>query len=242
MKNALSKTESLSFDAMGRVLTSRQTTNGTAYDFGYQYNAAGGMGQESYPSGRMVSSCYDEAGRISQVKQKVNAGGAETVVANVTGYAPQGAVQGLSLGGVVNEAWQYNARLQATQATAGGWQMNLYYCPGGVATCTANNGNILRQSGFGGAVWDYSYDALNRLKSVVETVSGVGSWHQTANFDGYGNRWILNDSGTLMQNLEATPRARRYARKPCCLSGNTPRSAYAPACGRCFRSKTLVFS
>jgi RHS repeat-associated protein len=212
--NSVSTTDYLEFDAMGRVLKSRQTTNTTPYNFEYQYNLAGGMSLEKYPSLREVRSCYDEAGRISQVKQKANATAPETVVANLTGYAPHGAVTGMTLGAsLVTESTLHDPkRLQVQQLTAstvaaGNWQMNLYYCAGESLLCTTNNGNIVRQKGYGGAAWDYSYDSLNRLELTTEKVGTVDKWQQRMKYDPFGNRWILNEAGTLIPNLEATPRA-----------------------------------
>jgi RHS repeat-associated protein len=212
--NSISTTDYLEFDAMGRVLKSRQTTNTTPYNFEYQYNLAGGMSLEKYPSLREVRSCYDEAGRISQVRQKANATAPETVVANLTGYAPHGAVTGMTLGpSLVTETTLHDPkRLQVQQLTAstvvgGNWQMNLYYCAGESLLCTTNNGNIVRQKGYGGAAWDYSYDSLNRLELTTEKVGTVDKWQQRMKYDPFGNRWILNEAGTLIPNLEATPRA-----------------------------------
>jgi len=98
-------------------------------------------------------------------------------------------------------------QLTAGTVSAGNWQMNLYYCPNESLLCTTNNGNILRQKGYGSATWDYSYDLLNRLELTTEKVSNVERWHQRMKYDSFGNRWILNDTGTLIPNLEATPRA-----------------------------------
>jgi RHS repeat-associated protein len=209
VSSSASVNEYLTFDAMGRVLTSRQTTNGTAYNMSYLYNAAGALSQETYPGGRIVTTCYDEAGRIAQVKSKPNAQSTETTVASVQNYAPHGAVSSMSLGnsaGVVTEQWAYNNRLQATQLTAGAWQMKLFYCASQASTCTSNNGNILRQEGFGGASWDYQYDEYNRLKWAEEKVAGASKWHQQFLFDAFGNRRLLNDVGTLIPNQMMTPR------------------------------------
>jgi RHS repeat-associated protein len=152
---------------------------------------------------------------VTQVKQKATAAGAETVVANVTQYWEHGPARQMSLGGVVSEATLFDdARLQLRRVTAGtvaagNWEQRLHYCVGvdEMEQCLSNNGNIVKQRGYGGAEWNYSYDRLNRLEQVVETVGGAERWRQKFNFDAAGNRWILNGSGTLIPNLEATPRA-----------------------------------
>src|SRR5581483_3664577 len=42
------------YDALGRVSSSAQTTNGKTYLFSYKYNLAGALTSETYPSGRVV--------------------------------------------------------------------------------------------------------------------------------------------------------------------------------------------
>jgi YD repeat-containing protein len=58
-----------SYDVMGRVLTGTQTTDGQPYTMSYQYNLAGGMTSETYPSNRVVMTEYDSAGRVAGVKK-----------------------------------------------------------------------------------------------------------------------------------------------------------------------------
>src|ERR1019366_6642626 len=54
------------YDAMGRVTGSRQDAAGAPYLFSYIYNDLN-LDTEVYPSLRKVESCYDAAGRISQL-------------------------------------------------------------------------------------------------------------------------------------------------------------------------------
>lgn len=56
-----------SYDVMGRVLTGTQTTDGQSYGMSYQYNLAGDMTSETYPSGRVITTGYDTAGRLASV-------------------------------------------------------------------------------------------------------------------------------------------------------------------------------
>ncbi len=149
VENSVTVREQLSFDPMGRVLSSRQTTNGSVYNFSYQYNLAGGLAQATYP-----------AGRVSQVKQKATPAAQEVTVAQVTQYWEHGAAQQLSLGdGLVSETTLFDdARLQLRRITAGtvaagNWEQKLHYCGSGDETqqCVSNNGNILKQRGYGGA-------------------------------------------------------------------------------------------
>src|SRR5262249_7207778 len=43
------------YDTMGRIKTQRQITGGTTYSLDYQYNVAGLLTSETYPTGRMLS-------------------------------------------------------------------------------------------------------------------------------------------------------------------------------------------
>ena len=52
------------YDVVGRVLTGAQTTDGQTYPMSYQYNLAGAMTSETYPSGKVVATEYGAAGRI----------------------------------------------------------------------------------------------------------------------------------------------------------------------------------
>src|SRR5947207_8527874 len=53
-----------SFDGLGRVTASEQQFGaGVPYAFGYTYNKTGGLATERYPSGRVVTTCYDNTGR-----------------------------------------------------------------------------------------------------------------------------------------------------------------------------------
>jgi YD repeat-containing protein len=65
--NTSSVTSYASFDAMRRAGSSKQATAGQSYLFGYTYDQSGSLASESYPSGRVVNTCYDLANRVSQV-------------------------------------------------------------------------------------------------------------------------------------------------------------------------------
>src|SRR5207248_10061662 len=53
------------FDALARVKRSTQTTDGHPYTFSYGSNLAGSLTSETYPSGRVVTTSYDTAERVS---------------------------------------------------------------------------------------------------------------------------------------------------------------------------------
>ncbi len=212
------------YDAMGRVKQSRQiTTAGTAnsYLMSYEYNLAGGMTQQTYPSGKVFVTEYDDAGRIAGVKRGTSyyAGGAPTDATNRIQYAPHGATGAVKLGNGKWEHTMFNARLQPTEIGLGANSAasdllkleHTYNTPGQAN----NNGNVRTQTitapksqpGTGNLVLaqNYSYDALNRL-SVVEELIGAGSqWNQTYDIDRWGNRAVRNTPTAYIPSPLLTP-------------------------------------
>ena len=105
------------YDAMGRVTGSRQDAAGAPYLFSYIYNDLN-LDTEVYPSLRKVESCYDAAGRISQllnVTQAPSASYASLAYTLVGGIAQTTKTLGNTL--VENETT--NTRLQTTQIQLG---------------------------------------------------------------------------------------------------------------------------
>jgi YD repeat-containing protein len=76
-------------DVLGRVVSSRQTTEGlTAKAFTYWWGAGDVLTRVTYPSGRVVSYDYTGANRISAVRN-----GASYYAQGLT-YKPHGALKG----------------------------------------------------------------------------------------------------------------------------------------------------
>lgn len=86
------------FDAVGRVLHSTQTTEGTAFGMSYGYDLAGNLISETYPSGRVVVTALDVAGRVSDISS-----GAVHYASSFT-YAAFGGVTDVKLG---NNLWEH---------------------------------------------------------------------------------------------------------------------------------------
>jgi RHS repeat-associated protein len=192
VSSAISTTSYMAYDALGRVTGSTQTTDGHTYTMPeYKYDRAGNLISQTYPSGRTVSTTFDDAGRPSSVAgQKM--GEAAKTYADSFGYAAHGAISSRRLGNNLWERAVFNARLQPTQIGLGASLANsnilqLDYSYG----TTDNNGNVKRQvitePGLS-LTQDYVYDALNRLKSFTET----GGLAQVFEYDRYGNRAITS--------------------------------------------------
>jgi RHS repeat-associated protein len=155
----------------------------------YQYDFAGHLVSETYPSNRVVTSSYDAAGRINDLSSGT------THYASQFSYAAHGGVTDLKLG---NNLWEHTTfepnRLQPTEIDLGTSQgasdklkLNYDYGP-----LTLNNGDVIGQTitiPSGPALTQsFTYDALNRLKSAQE--SNGSSWKQTFLYDQFGNRTI----------------------------------------------------
>ena len=196
----VSRTAYAGYDALGRVGESIQTTGGTAYRFGYAYDRAGNMISQTYPSGRVVETLYDGAGRVAGVRQEERpevyryfAGGAAGE-ADPIDYAAHGGIEQLRLGNGLREQRSYNRRLQPTRIELTGTESNnaarlrLDYAYG----AASNNGNLVSQqirAGTLNVTQRYDYDFLNRLKKATEAGGGTG-WSQTYVYDRYGNRAV----------------------------------------------------
>jgi RHS repeat-associated protein len=198
VSSGISETKYSAFDKLGRVLASRQTTDGEHYDFEYTYNLAGMLVEQTYPSGRKVRNIFENAGELSTVQSRKSANHGFWNYAKHFTYNPAGAATSIQLGNGQWESTNFNSRLQPVQIGLGTTQntTNKLKLEFGYGT-SANNGNVQSQTitvtsvgienGFT-AVQTYDYDSLNRLKSAQETISSSQSWKQTFIFDRFGNR------------------------------------------------------
>jgi RHS repeat-associated protein len=197
------------FDSTGRVTASSQQFGGAApYAFSYTYDLSGALASVKYPSGRTVTNAFDAAGRICGVNNGTTANCTSNLqYASNVSYAPQGAVQSLTLYNGVSETWGFNTLQQPNSLTA---------AHGGTALMTlgwtynngANNGNVAghtiqRSSGLPAMLSQaFTYvDPANRLKTAFET----GGPSQTYLYDAFGNRAV--QAGSWVPNLALTPQS-----------------------------------
>jgi len=180
------------FDAMGRVVHSIQTTDGNAYPMSYGYDFAGNLISETYPSGRVVTTGFDVAGRISDVSSGT------LHYASSFSYTAHGGVTDMKLG---NNLWEHTTfepnRLQPTEIGLGTTQgasdkLKLNY---GYGPLNTNNGNVLSQTITAPGLTFYqcySYDVLNRLSTTEErsatNCTGTLFWKQAFIYDRFGNK------------------------------------------------------
>jgi RHS repeat-associated protein len=207
VSSSVSTTSYQSYDALGRVTSSSQMTDGQTYTMPeYVYDRAGNLKSQKYPSGKVIANDYDVAGRLAGVKYQAGsssyyyAGGSSLssdteTYPNRIQYSAHGAVSALRLGNGLWEHTAFNSRLQPVQIGLGtsstdSSKLQLDY---GYGTINKNNGNVRSQTiSFAGLttsiVQNYDYDQLNRLSSFTET----GTLSQTFAYDAYGNQAVTS--------------------------------------------------
>lgn len=209
------------YDELGRVTGSSQITAGQpAYTMpNYQYDLAGNLLSQTYPSGHVVTNEYDRAGRLSGTKQgsgSYYAGAAPTDAANRLQYTAHGAVAAMKLGNGLWEHTVFNSRLQPTQIGLGTLSTNSTVLQLGYAYgTTTNNGNVQSQTitipGLNTLTQTYNYDSLNRLRSASEA-GGANPWTQAFIYDdtsngGQGGRYGNRRIDTLQTTANMQPAA-----------------------------------
>ena len=193
------------YDAEGRINQSYQVTNdgqtNQTYSMpSYGYDLAGELTSEQYPSGRVISTSYDGAGRVSGVTGEK--GTTSTTYASQISYTSHEAIASMQLGNNLWEHTTFNTRLQTTQIGLGTsstdsstLQLGYSYIPviNGTPDATKNNGNLQSQTitapGLN-VTQNYGYDSLNRLLSAQEMNGTAQNWQQTWTYDSYGNRSV----------------------------------------------------
>jgi YD repeat-containing protein len=176
------------FDANGRVTASNVQMQGQTYTFSYGYDLAGDLKTETYPSGRVLNTSYDQAQR--PLTTNGTAGSTTTPYVQQVGYYPHGAPQYLWYGSNLWSWQSFNSQLQGSAAWA---DMNnnsskwMFYAANGFDT---NGVVVSQQTGYGpGVAWNsmtfnndqFQYDFLNRLTSVTDTVYGGSPTNYTRN-------------------------------------------------------------
>jgi len=205
-------------DALGRVTQSVQKTDGISYAMTYGYDLANNLISEGYPSGRVVKTTYDLAGRLSSVTGVKES--RTTSYASQFYYASHGAVSKLRLGNGLWEHTSFNTRLQPVEiglgisaTDSGVWKLAYKYgeLVNGVVQTTRNNGNVASQTVSVPKIGSipaltltqtYTYDELNRIETAQEKKGSTLQWQQTFKYDRYGNRTFDTTSGQTTPGFE----------------------------------------
>ncbi len=194
------------YDALGRVLGQSQMSGGNTYNFKYGYLLSGAVSSETYPSGRVFSTSYNQLNEPYSLSGLLN--GTTTTYATGTDYFPNGALNGRTFGNGIYRNTNLNSRLQqishsdslnsnnqqymwmenltwqdANQHDNGNLQSLQIYAGG----TPSPQGNLLSYSE------TFGYDNVNRLASASESTvpaSQTSFWSQIYGYDAYGNMWI----------------------------------------------------
>ena len=200
-------TEYVNYDPLGRPCASQEQVGSYGpYTFGYQYNLAGGLKSEAYPSGRVVGTGFDPQNRPNGVSGTLN-----SVVTNFVGlmtYASSGAASQIQFGlstspfateTVTFDNGQTNLRQQPTGiavTSKPSFSLGYWYCGSKLAYCSTNTGNVMEHdiTAAGNTFAQiFGYDALNRLTSASE---GSTNWSRGFGYDQWGNMWVATAGGT----------------------------------------------
>ena len=224
------------YDVMGRVNQQRQVTGGNTYSLSYTYNLAGLLSTETYPTSRVLTHSYDNAGRLSQISDGT------TNFASSVSYTPSGGMLSETWGNGAVHSVAYNNALQVSQIklkqSSSGSELQRYdYLYGEVTQSSGsvdkskNTGQIGRVDGTinGSSTkeWEqrFSYNELNRLSIASEYQQGTGStptWKQEFTYDRYGNRLQSGNGNTgvgftSVVSTDITASSNRFI-----TSGSTP--------------------
>jgi RHS repeat-associated protein len=200
------------YDSRGRVNVQKQVTGANTYSLSYSYNLGGLLATETYPTNRVLTHSYDNAGRLSQISDGT------TNFASSMSYAASGALLSETWGNAAVHSRSYNNALQLSQIklkqSSSGSELQRYdYLYGQVTQSTGsvdkskNNGQIGRTDGFinGSSTkeWEqrFSYDELGRLSTASEYQQGTGgspTWKQEFSYDRYNNRFQSGSGNTGM--------------------------------------------
>ena len=220
------------YDALGRVLRGIQRIGTFNYKTTKEYNFAGAVNSQIYPSDRVVTNSYDNAGRLSSFTGSLGDGNTRTYVTGI-GYSSLGSMTIEQFGSqtALYHKRQFNTRGQlwdvrvSTGADVNGsWNRGclqfFYDNSGGFGTSgPENNGNVLKSWHYiplneQTTEWaiqrhSYAYDSLNRITTVTEKYISHAESENTKfvqgyTYDRYGNRTINAEvtSGAGINNTE----------------------------------------
>jgi len=191
------------YDALGRPGSGTQTAASGSYPFtNLGWTPQGQLASITYPSGRVVTTTLDGAGRPAGVSGSLS--GNNTTYASGVSYAAQGGVAAFAGGDGLSRAIGYNARLQTATVSATGragslLSLGFTYS----STGTQDNGNVTQQTitrpSFS-VTQSYSYDGANRLSAASESPGSGTNWSQSYVYDKAGNRALTSGSSIVVSN------------------------------------------
>ncbi len=202
------------YDKIGRVRQQRQTIGTQTYNLGYGYNLAGQLTSESYPSGKVITTGYDDNGRLADIADQ-----SRTYMSGLQYQGKGTSLSSMNLGNGTSQTMTLNDRLQIiSQSLSKGTNVLQKYDYGygqidanGNLVATKNNGQLAKIDSIIGTAqqWTqkFSYDAIGRLSSANEYRGDTGtlSYAQQFDYDRFGNLYRKaqnNQTGLLITPIE----------------------------------------
>lgn len=188
------------YDNVGKVRKHRQFIGTQAYNLEYEYNLAGQLTSEKYPSGKTVNFGYDSGGRLYSV--------ADTSRTYLSRLNYQGKGNALSLMGFGNgtkQTFGFNDRLQMSsqELKRGAETLQKYSYNYGDFDSTGtlkNNGKLEQVESYIGTAKQWTqkflYDSIGRLSESKELRGDNGNltYRQKFDYDNFGNLYRKNAS------------------------------------------------
>lgn len=192
VQSSVSTTTADVFDVMGRIKQTTQTVEGNAYTMLYDYDYAGHVTAQTYPSGRVVRNDFDRAQRLTEISGQMPGESTRKPYASQIDYAPHWGPSSYRLGNGLYGQVSYNENLQRSHVKLGtavgdasAFKLENFYTSPGLG----NNGNLRKQVVTSPGVantQEYLYDDYDRLEDAKE--NGGASWRQKFSYDRFGNR------------------------------------------------------
>ena len=170
--------ETLVYDAQGRVIQRTKVIGTRSYTFGYAYDASGQVTAITYPSGHVVDYIRAPDGRVTAVQARTTAGGAQTALANAITYKPFGPLSSLMQGNGLSLTRSYDGNYWLSGVSLTG-------TPGTLLALTISrdaNGRVIGVADSAAPLRNatYSYTDAGRLASATG-IWGTDSYTWDAN-------------------------------------------------------------
>jgi RHS repeat-associated protein len=206
-----------SYDKMGRIVTRQQTIGTVTKSIGQSYNLDGSVATMTYPSGRVYTYTYNNAGQIATLKD---------IAHNINFFSsPQYAPPGMLTSGIHGAVTGWNAitltnsfnnRLEPTQFQAVSpvplTLLNLSYSYD--QGSGKNNGSVVQITNGRDSTRTtaYTYDQLNRL-ATAQTPSAA-TWGDSYVYDAWGNLLQKNIIKGTAESMALTVNAQNKVTTP----------------------------
>jgi RHS repeat-associated protein len=209
--------EIFSYDPMGRVVSNSQCAQSNcgvgAFTISNQYDLAGDLTSTTDGAGTTISYAYGLGtapitGRLTAVTSSLNDAQHPAALYSGVGYYPHGAVQLATFGNGLSETSAYNSRLQPCRMELNSGTHYFNNCGdaergGNVVDFTmgynagaTDNGNVASWSAAGNQSFNrtYTYDNVNRIKTMSDSVTTQPCQGMSWTIDAWGN--MTNQTGT----------------------------------------------